>query len=143
MATDLSSPGITLPAITPLTRPFWDACSEGRLILPRCNGCQQYFFRPEVACTHCFATDWRWVDASGRATLYSYSIVHRAPAPGFKTPYVFAIVELEEGVTMFSNIVGCEPEDVRIGMALEVIFEKIAPGVHLPKFRPATVSARS
>ena len=129
---------ITLPSITPLTQPFWDACSEGRLILPRCNACGRHFFRPEVACTHCFSTDWRWFDASGRATLYSYSIVHRAPAPGFETPFVFAVVELDEGVAMFSNVVGCKLEGVRIGMPLRVTFENIAPGIHLPKFRPAT-----
>ena len=130
-------PTPTLPAITPLTRPFWDAAAEGRLLLPRCNACGRYFFRPEVACTHCFATDWQWVQASGRGTLYSYTVVHRAPAPGFVTPFVLAVVELVEGPVMLSNLVGCSETDVRIGMALRVRFEQVAPNVHLPRFEVA------
>ena len=124
----------TLPAITPLTRPFWDAAAEGRLLLPRCNACERHFFRPEVACTHCFATDWQWVQASGRGTLYSYTVVHRAPAPGFVVPLVLAIVELDEGPVMFSNLVDCAEADIRIGMALQVRFEAVAPSIHLPRF---------
>lgn len=130
-------PTPTLPAITHLTRPFWDAAAEGRLLLPRCNACGQHFFRPEVACTHCFATDWQWVPASGRGTLYSHSIVHRAPAPGFAVPFVLAVVELEEGPVIFSNLVGCTAEDVRIGMALRVRFERVAATVWLPRFEAA------
>src|SRR5947199_7447712 len=114
--------GITLPAITPLTQPFWDAARAGRFILPQCNACGRHFFRPEVACTHCFATDWQWVEASGRGTLYSYSIVHRAPAPGFAVPLVLAIVDLDEGPAMMSNLVGCADGDIRIGMKLRVRF---------------------
>jgi uncharacterized OB-fold protein len=128
---------ITLPNITPLTRPFWDACTEGRFLIPRCNSCGQHFFRPEVACTHCFSTDWQWAEASGRGSLYSYSIVHKAPAPGFKTPFVLAVVEIEEGCFMFSNLIGCEDADMRIGMRLSVSFDNVAPGVDLPRFRPA------
>jgi uncharacterized OB-fold protein len=130
-------PTPTLPAITPLTQPFWDAAAEGRLLLPRCNACGRHFFRPEVACTHCFATDWQWVPASGRGTLYSYTVVHRAPAPGFVTPLVLAVVELDEGPVMFSNLVGCSEADIRIGMALRVRFEQVAANVYLPRFEVA------
>ena len=135
------APGVmptpTLPVPTPLTQPFWDGCARGRLLLPHCRACGRHFFRPEVACTHCFATDWRWAEASGRGTLYSYSIVHRAPAPGFAVPLVLAVVELEEGPAMMSNLVGCAHEDIRIGMALQVRFEPVAERVHLPRFAPA------
>jgi uncharacterized OB-fold protein len=127
---------VILPGITPLTRPWWDACREGRLLLPLCNACGKHFFRPEVACTHCISLDWQWVEASGRGTLYSYSVIHRAPLPGFKTPLVFAIVELAEGPTMFSNVIECAPEQVRIGMSLQVVFEPLNAEVSLPKFRP-------
>ena len=127
-------PTPTLPAMTPLTQPFWDAAAQGRLLLPRCNACGRHFFRPEVACTHCFATDWRWVSASGRGTLYTYTVVHRAPAPGFAVPFVLAVVELEEGPVMFSNLVGCGADEVRIGMAVTVRFEEVAKGVWLPRF---------
>ncbi len=135
------APGVmptpTLPAVSDLTRPFWHAASEGRLLLPRCRACGRHFFRPEVACTHCFATDWQWVEASGRGTLYSYTIVHRAPAPGFVVPLVLAVVELDEGPVMFSNLVDCRDTDIRIGMALRVRFEQVAHAVHLPRFVPA------
>jgi uncharacterized OB-fold protein len=145
----------TLPSTSHLTRPFWDAAAEGRLLLPRCKACGRHFFRPEVACTHCFATDWQWVEASGRGTLYSHSVVHRAPAPGFAVPFVLAVVELEEGPMMFSNLVGCDLGGVggvggvgdadalgalgavRIGMALKVRFEQVAAAVWLPRFEAA------
>jgi len=130
-------PTPALPAITPLTRPFWDAASQGRLMLPRCNACQRHFFRPEVACTHCFATDWQWVDASGRGSLYSYSVLHKAPAPGFQVPLVLAVVELDEGPCMFSNLVGVEMGDIRIDMPLQVAFEQVGAGIFLPRFRAA------
>lgn len=128
---------VTLPSITPLTLPFWDGTRQGKFLLPKCNCCNQYFFRPEVACTHCFATDWSWIEASGRATLYSYSVIHKAPARGFPTPSVFAVVELEESPVMFSNLVECALDEIRIGMPLEVKFEEISPGIALPRFRPS------
>jgi uncharacterized OB-fold protein len=130
-------PTPTLPAMTPLTQPFWNAAAEGRLVLPRCRACGRHFFRPEVACTHCFATDWQWQPASGRGSLYSYSVVHRAPTPGFVVPLVLAVVELAEGPSMFSNLVGCVEADIRIGMALRVRFEQVAAAVWLPRFEPA------
>lgn len=123
------------PNVSELTHPWWNACREERLLLPRCKDCGTHFFRPEVACTHCFSLNWEWVEASGRGTLYSYCEVHRAPVPGFKTPFVFAIVELEEGVTMFSNVVDCPPEQLRIGMPLQVVFETLTEELKLPKFR--------
>ena len=124
------------PNVSELSRPWWNASREGRLLLPRCKDCHRHFFRPEVACTHCFSLNWEWVEACGRGTLYSYSEIHRPPVQGFKTPAVFAIVELEEGVAMFSNIVQCAPEQLVIGMPLQVVFEAVTPQITLPKFRP-------
>lgn len=132
----MNSTTLILPNITDLTRPWWDACREGRLLLPRCKDCGKHFFRPEVACTHCFSLNWEWDEASGRGTLYSYSEVHRAPVPGYKTPFTFAIVHLEEGPTMFSNVVQCAPGQLQIGMPLQVVFEELTAEVMLPKFRP-------
>jgi uncharacterized OB-fold protein len=135
------APGVmptpTLPSITPLTRPFWDAAAQGRYVLPRCKACGRHFFRPEVACTHCFATDWTWVEASGLGALYTFSVLHKAPARGFVVPLVLAVVELDEGPCVWSNVVGCAPDDVRIGMRLQVRFEQVAAGVWLPRFAPA------
>jgi uncharacterized OB-fold protein len=124
---------------TELTRPFWDAVREGRLVVQRCSACEKTFFRPEVACPHCFSAEWRWVESSGRGTLYSVSVVHRAPSPAFKAPFVFAAVDMEEGWTMFSNVIGIEPEDAKIGMKLKVSFEHPSDTLSLPLFRPADV----
>jgi uncharacterized OB-fold protein len=135
------APGVlptpTLPAVTALTQPFWEAAANGRLLLPRCNACGQHFFRPEVACTHCFSTDWQWDEASGRGSLYSYTVVHRAPAPGFATPFALAVVELAEGPAMMSNLVRCAADEIRIGMPLRVCFEQVSGEIHLPRFEPA------
>ncbi len=119
-----------------LTRPFWDAISAGRLIVQRCSSCEKTFFRPEVACPHCFSTEWRWIESSGRGTLYSFSIVHRAPSPAFKAPFIFAAVDMEEGWTMFSNVIGLEPEEAKIGMKVQVSFEQLSGELALPLFRP-------
>lgn len=132
----MSDSALILPNITELTRPWWDACREGRLLLPHCKDCGKHFFRPELACTHCFSINWEWEESCGRGTLYSYSEVHRAPIPGFKTPFNFAIVQLEEGPTMFSNVVQCAPGLLQIGMPLQVVFEELTAEVTLPKFRP-------
>jgi hypothetical protein len=120
-----------------LTRPFWDAVREGRLIVQRCSACGKTFFRPEVACPHCFSTEWRWVESSGRGTLYSFSVVHRAPSPAFQAPFIFAAIDMEEGWTMFSNVIGIAPDEAKIGMKLMVSFEHPSDTLSLPLFRPA------
>jgi len=120
-----------------LTQPFWDAAREGRLIFQRCGSCQKPFFQPEVACPHCFSTEWAWEQSSGEATLYSYSVVHRAPTKAFTAPFVFAAIELAEGWNMFTNIVGVEHDALAIGMKLEVCFAEAAQGLSVPYFKPA------
>ena len=122
---------------TELTRPFWDAVREGRLIVQRCSACDKTFFRPEVACPHCLSTEWQWVESSGRGTLYSFSVVHRAPSPAFTAPFIFAAIDMEEGWTMFSNVIGIAPEEAKIGMELKVSFEHPSDTLSLPLFRPA------
>jgi uncharacterized protein len=129
---------IPLPAPTELTKPFWKACNERRLTVPRCERCGRRFFRPEWACTHCGSTDWHWVDSSGRGVLYSYTTVFRAPSPAFVTPYVLATIDLDDGYSMFSNVVDCPPDQVRIGMRLQVVFRPVRPDVLLPMFAPFT-----
>jgi len=129
---------ITLPRPSPLTQPYWDAAREHRLVLPKCKACGKHFFRPEVVCKHCNSRDWTYVPSAGKGSLYSYSVVHRAPTPAFEVPFVLAIVELDEGVTMFSNIVDCPIESVRIGMPLSVAFKRVTDGITLPVFKPAS-----
>ncbi len=124
-----------LPEIDEDTAPYWEACAEGRLLLQRCDACQALQTYPRQRCAECWNNDLTWIEASGRATIYSFSIVHRPP-PGFEaeSPYVLAIVELEEGIRMMTNIIDVAPEDVSIGQAVTVVFEQVTEGVALPKF---------
>ena len=120
---------------------YWQKAKEHELWLRSCNDCGGAYFYPRDISPCCFSKDTTWVRASGKATLFTYAIVERAPHPGFvpDVPFVTAIVELEEGPKMATNIVIDEPtpEKLQIGMALEVVFEDINDDLALPKFAPA------
>ena len=128
-----------LPVPSPVSRPFWEATKQRRLSIQRCNACKQYVFYPRTLCSHCGAADLAWTDVSGKATLYSFTIARKATARPWDAdvPYVIAIVELDEGPRMTSNIVSCPVEDVRIGMALIATFEDVSDEITLVFFRPA------
>jgi hypothetical protein len=118
-----------------LSKPHWDGCREGVLRVQRCRDCGAYVFIPQPLCTACFSDGLTWVESAGRGTLYSYTVVHRAPHPAFATPYVVAIVELAEGFRMLANL-ECEPERARVGMPLRVVFRAVANEISLPRFIP-------
>ena len=127
-----------LPTITPETLHFWEGTRAGELRLQRCAGCGDAYFPPRPFCPHCGSADVGVFRASGRATLYSY-VIHHRPAPGFVPPYSIAVVQLEEGPRMMTNIVQAAqtPEALQLDMALEVVFERINEDISLPLFRPA------
>jgi hypothetical protein len=129
-----------LPVAQPESDEFWAAARENRLLVQRCSECRRFQFYPRRICTSCGSREVAWEEASGRATLYTFAIVHRAPHPAFAgdVPYVAAMVELEEGVRMPSQIVGVAPEpgQLRIGMPLRATFEKASGEITLPKFTP-------
>jgi uncharacterized OB-fold protein len=129
-----------LPQPTPETQHFWDGCREGKLLLQRCGDTGKPYFPPRPFSPFTGTRDVEVFEASGKATLYSYVINHR-PARGFEdiAPYAIAVVKLEEGVQMMTNIVDCEqtPEALELDMPLEVVFEKVSDDISLPKFRPA------
>ena len=128
-----------LPTVVGETAPFWQACREGRLLIQRCRDCGSPQFYPRGVCSHCLSGRVEWVQASGKGTVWSFTVTYVNRAPGFRdeTPYVLALVELEEGVKMFTNIVDCPPEEVRIGMPVEVTFVRATDEISLPYFRPA------
>lgn len=128
----------TLPVPTPETRFFWDGAREGELRIQRCGACGKAYFPPRPHCPECGARDVRVERASGRAKLLSYVINHLG-APGMEPPFAVAIVELEEGPRMMSNILGCPqtPEALVLDMPLEVTFEKLTDEITLPQFKPA------
>ena len=131
-----------IPRAQPESDLYWQKAKGRELWLRRCNACGEAYFYPRDISPCCFSKDTSWIRASGKASLFTYSIVHRAPQPGFAddVPFVPAIVELEEGPRMATNVVGIEeptPEKLQIGMPLEVTFEDISDTIALPKFRPA------
>ncbi len=130
----MSEPGIPLPRPTSLSRPHWDGCREGELRVQRCDACGHFVFIPQPLCTRCQSEALEWVASSGRGTVYSYTVVHRAPRPAFAVPYVVAIVELEEGWHMLTNLVDVAPADVRVGMPVEVTFLQRSEAITLPYF---------
>jgi len=132
---------IPLPRPTSLSRPHWEGCKAGELRVQRCRECGGFVFIPQPLCTHCQAEALDWVTSSGRGTVYSYTIVHRPPRPAFAVPYVVAIVELDEGWHMLTNLVGIEPEAVRVGLPVEVEFRALSDEITLPYFRPSLRSA--
>ena len=128
-----------LPRIDEESRGFWEALGRHELYFQRCGACGTKRFYPRALCPSCLSSATAWVRASGRGTVYSFSVTHQNQAPGFREelPYVLAVVELEEGVHLMTNVVGCAPETVRIDMPVEVTFDDATPEVTLPKFRPA------
>jgi len=131
-------PKAPLPRPTAISAPFWEAARQGRLLLQYCSRCQKYIFYPRPYCIRCLG-ELEWREASGRGRVYSFTIVRRPATPAFadKVPYVHAIVELEEGVRMTANIVGCRPEEVRVDMPVRAVFEPAGDDISLVQFAPA------
>jgi uncharacterized OB-fold protein len=129
-----------VPAATPETQHFWDAARQGRLVLQKCRQCNHTYFPPRPFCSQCSSRDVAPREASGRARLYSYVISHRA-APGFDAPYAIAVVELEEGPRMMTNIVNVPqtPEALVLDMPLRVTFKSLSDEISLPLFEPVGV----
>ena len=134
---------LLVPIPTPLTQPFWDGCASGELRIQQCANCSSFFFPPQHRCPKCLDANVEWKCVSGRATLYSYVIQHRA-APGYedRVPYAVAIVELTEGPRMMTNIVGLPntPVALELDMELVVRFESRA-SMHLPVFGPSEMKS--
>lgn len=127
-----------IPEPTPETLHFWEGTREGELRIQRCQDCEGAYFPPRPFCPHCSSRNVVIEAASGRASLYSY-VIHHREVPGFDSPYAIAVVELEEGPRMMTNIVECEqtPEALVLDMPLEVTFEQLDETISLPLFRPA------
>ena len=121
------------------SRHFWDAAREERFLIKRCADCGRAHYYPRPFCPHCWSYDVSWEQASGRATLYTYSIVRRNDLPPFneRVPYVAAVVDLDEGPRMMTNVEGCAEDDLEIGMPLVVDFRVETDDVTIPVFRPA------
>ncbi len=126
------------PQPTPETQHFWDGTKAGELRLQRCNACGKVYFPPRPFCPACAAREVAVFAASGKGRLYSY-VIHHRPVPGFTPPYAIAVVELDEGPRMMTNITDCPqtPEALQLDMPVEIAFEKLDDEITLPLFRPA------
>lgn len=136
-ATQLPAPA---PVPDPHTQPFWDATAEGRLLLPKCDACATLIWYPRQFCPSCGSTRISWLQASGRGTIYSFTInrMGRADLPAYRGlgPYVLAYVELEEGPRILTNVVDCDPDTVQVGQAVDLVFHDTGQGSALPRFHP-------
>jgi uncharacterized OB-fold protein len=119
--------------------PFWDATRERRLVLAWCTECERAIWYPRTVCPRCLGDAVEWRDDAGNGTVYAAS-VHSKPGPGREAddgPYVVVLVDLDAGVRMMSNVVGCPPDEVAAGMRVEIAWESLSDGRHLPVFRPS------
>ena len=138
MASDYSKP-LPRPLNPGLTQPFWEAAKRHELVMPRCTTCDHLFFYPRSECPRCFSATLEWVRVSGRGRLHSFTIVYQPANAAFRdsAPYVYAVVQLDEGPRLVSNVVQCDPEAVRVDMPLVAVFDDVTPEWTLVKFKPA------
>ncbi len=134
------SPGKPLPDITDLTRPFWTAAKNRRLVLQKCADCATFNFHPKPWCVECGSRELAWTDAKPFGTVYAYTI-SRAVAmnyPGWEAdlPVLMCLIDLDDGARMYGQVTDCTPERLRVGMRVEVHFEDISDEAAIPKFRP-------
>ena len=127
-----------LPTPDDDTRLFWEAAERGRLLIKRCASCGRAHHYPRPFCPYCWSRDVAWEQAQGTGTVYTYSVVHKNDLPPFneRVPYVAAIVELDEGPRIMTNVVDCDTEAVAVGMPVEVAFRALDTELTIPVFHP-------
>ncbi|MBS3758459.1 MAG: Zn-ribbon domain-containing OB-fold protein [Desulfobacterales bacterium] len=127
-----------LPQVNADTRPFWQGCRQHLLKIQKCKNCGLLRWPPAFICPACLSSEVEWVVAKGRGRVYSFAVYHSAYQPGFQDelPYVVALVDLDEGPRMITNIVGCDPGGVYCEMAVEIVWDDVSEAFSIPKFRP-------
>jgi uncharacterized OB-fold protein len=136
----LATPERAVPAVTDLTRPFWDAARDGRLAIQRCRDCGYYNHPPKPLCDRCLSGDLGFADVAGTGTVWSFTVMHQKSVAGFEeaVPYLTALVELDEQpmLLLTTNLPGADPENVRVGQRVRVSFEPLDGDIVLPQFLP-------
>ena len=135
----MAAPRFDIPTPDMETQPFWDGCKEGKFLVRHCNVCNEDHFYPRPFCPKCWGDDVEWKEATGRGTLYTYSIVVQNDLPPFneRVPYVAAVVELEEGPRVMTNIEGTPHDELRVGMPVTVGFRPLDDEITIAIFRAA------
>jgi uncharacterized protein len=127
-----------IPVPSSESKPYWDGLRDHKLLMPRCDACQGYWFPPSLLCPRCNSAKWTWTAASGLGRIFSYVVYHRVYHPGFadEVPYAVAVIELDEGPRMISNVIGIAPDKLVCDMKVEVVYQTITEAITLPKFKP-------
>lgn len=128
-----------LPRPTPVTRPFWAGLAEGKVRIQRCDDCAAWVFYPRSRCNSCLSDRLSWHEVSGEGTLYTFTIARQPTAPHFadETPQRIAVVELDEGVRLTTNLVNVDDSDIRVGMRVKPWFDRVSEDVTLLRYQPA------
>ena len=136
MDLDVTKP---VPEMQPWSEQFWEGTKQGKLLVQVCKDCTARIFYPRKACPKCWSRNLVWMQSSGKVSIFTFSTAYSMVEPKFmdELPYTIAYVDLDEGVRMMTRIVECEPEQIRFGMRVEVVFHERG-GFNLPYFRPVT-----
>lgn len=136
MADDYTRP---IPQADEATKPFFDGANADRLMLVKCSQCGSYRLPGRERCLDCWSTESEWAEASGKGKLYTYGVMHQKYHPAFAdaTPYNYALVELDEGPRLITNIVDCEPDEIKTDMAVAAVFDHVTDEATLIRFKPA------
>ncbi|QJD59881.1 Zn-ribbon domain-containing OB-fold protein [Pseudomonas sp. gcc21] len=131
-----------IPVVDADSREYWEAAGRHELRLPHCTRCDSPFFYPRILCPRCHSDAIEWRQMSGRGVIYSYTVSRRPAGPAFKemAPYIVALVDLEEGPRLLTNILTDDVSAIRIGQAVSVTFEDLEEGIALPLFQPREAS---
>jgi uncharacterized OB-fold protein len=132
------SPRFDQPVVEDESREFWEGLCDGRLLIKHCTACGAFHYYPRPFCPTCWSDDVEWYEASGRATVYTYSTVYVNDLPPFgpQVPYVAAVVELEEGPRMMTRLIDCTKDDITLGMPVEVTYTDLDDELKIAVFRP-------
>jgi uncharacterized protein len=133
------------PTVTAETAPFWRAAASGELLLPRCARCERFIWYPRDFCPHCGVGDVGWVPVTGRGRIYSVTVVRRAPHPNYANavPYSVAVVELDEGIRLLTNIVSPDLDGLAIGQPVEAVFDPVDDFRAVVRFQPLVAGRAS
>ena len=127
-----------LPVPSIESQPYWNGLRERRLLMPRCDACGTHWFPPTLLCPSCSTKKWSWTAVSGRGRIFSYVVYHRIYHPGFadEIPYAVAVIQLDEGPRLVSNVIGVAPDQLVCDMPVEVVYQPVTDNITLPKLKP-------
>ena len=129
---------LPLPLLTTLSKVFWDGCKENKLLYQHCRDCGEVIFFPKYLCPGCMGHNLEWLEAKGKGKIDTFTVTYEGAPPAFMgvTPYAVAIIRMDEGYRMMSNIVDCDFDELECEMPVEVVFQPVTAEITLPKFRP-------